>query len=395
MPTPTQPSEDLPLGDRPADDKADGDWGHALECKPIPNLSQLVAPRITISLQGLTLHLVDAATGYDRVFPIGPGQIETDETDPSFGESKSYYPVIATGGHDFALNPSTANACRTMWTDPDTGEQSPVFAGLPFIPFYGAYAIHGPIDGYRAANGGSLRRGFVSHGCVRLEAADITEIYARTKTLTHVPVHLQREPERLADGTRVDLATRWIGAECASDGDCNFAGGRCHANPYGGRGFCTAACTLTCTDRAGAPTTFCVADPADTTHGMCVNKTMTQNPDCRAFGQMMPRTSSRMGQASASAQVCLPGSRGSIGDPCLAAGDCRNGANCAAGYCTEACTTVCPDEPGFAMTACAQGSCERSCTLESNASECEGGSHCVRRDASNVKDRRTICRPIK
>ena len=32
------------------------------------------------------------------------------------------------------------------------------FAGLPFLSFYGNYAIHGPIDNYRAPNGGNLRR---------------------------------------------------------------------------------------------------------------------------------------------------------------------------------------------------------------------------------------------
>ena len=399
--------DDLPLGDKPADDKADGTWGDALNCKPIPELPQLVAPQITVSLQGLTLHLVDTATGYDKVFPIGPGQIESDETEPSFGESKSYYPIIGSGRQDFSLSPRTVNACRTMWTDPETKEQSPVFAGLPFMPFFGAYAIHGPIDGYRAKNGGSLRRGFVSHGCIRMEAADVSEVYARIKTLAKVPVHLQREPERLVSGARVDLASRWIGAECSTDGDCNYAGGACHANAYGGRGFCTASCTRGCADRAGAGETFCVADPSDSTKGMCVNKVVAQNPDCRQFGQMKAQTRMRINQANLSAAVCLPGSRGSIGDPCYADGECRNGASCAgaspnlAGACSESCVTACPDEPGFPMTACANdpvpGSglargCARACTVESNATECEGGTTCVRRDATSSKDRRMICK---
>ena len=404
------PAADLPLGDRSADDKADeGDWGDALNCKPIPDLPALVDPRITISLSGLTLHLFDRATGFDKVFPIGPGQIEEDENQPSFGESKSYYPVIATGGHDFALSPNTANPCRTWWTDPETGEESPVFAGLPFMPFYGPYAIHGPIDRFRAPNGGSLRRGYVSHGCVRLQAADILEIYGRTKTLASVPVHLQREPERLPNGARVDLAARWIGSECGGDADCNFEGGVCHPNAYGGRGFCTARCDRFCPDRADAPMTFCVADRGATNQGMCVSQVVAQNPDCRAFGQMIATFASRMGDPGVSAEVCLPGSRGSIGDPCLADGDCRSGASCARltprpyGYCSESCAGICPDEPGAAMTACAVSKasdpsspmdCLRSCTPESNASECEGGTVCVLRDPTNPKDRRSVCRPL-
>src|SRR6185436_8911351 len=69
---------DLRLGDVSADDmKADGQWGAALTCKTIPNLPALPNPKITISLDGLTLHLTDASVGYDKVFPIGVGQIDT------------------------------------------------------------------------------------------------------------------------------------------------------------------------------------------------------------------------------------------------------------------------------------------------------------------------------
>jgi hypothetical protein len=399
---------DLPLGDFVDDGKADGTWGDALNCKTIPDLPQLVSPQITISLEGLTLHLVDAASGYDKVFPIGPGQIERDETQAEFGDSKSYYPVIATGGHDFALRPKTATACKTWWTDPDTGDKAPVFAGLPFMPFYGAYAIHGPIDGYTSAVGGALRRGYVSHGCVRLQAADITEIYARVKTLDKVPVHLQREPERTPSGARVDLASNWIGAECATDADCTFTGGFCHANPYGGRGYCSAHCAHACADKATEPTTFCVADPSDSTQGMCVSQNVAQNPDCRQFGQMTGSTLARYGQASASAKVCTPGSRGWVGDPCLGARECLNGSTCVGvndhgwGYCSEPCTSVCPDEPGTSATACvndpipASGlatGCLRACTAASNGSECEGGTTCVPRTTGATRDTRMVCRP--
>src|SRR5436305_510635 len=74
--------DDLPLGDVDGDLKADGNgWGSALDCKPIPQLDPLVAPTITVSLDGLTLHLVDTATGYDRVFPIGPGRVDQTKAD--------------------------------------------------------------------------------------------------------------------------------------------------------------------------------------------------------------------------------------------------------------------------------------------------------------------------
>src|SRR5260221_6261817 len=84
---------DLPLGDQIDDLQADGTWGGALTCKPIPVYPALSNPRITISLQGLTLHLVDDSVGYDKVFPIGPGAIDSDPTSTTFGESLSYWPI--------------------------------------------------------------------------------------------------------------------------------------------------------------------------------------------------------------------------------------------------------------------------------------------------------------
>ena len=204
---------ELGLGDVIEPDlKADG-WGHALECKPVPDLPVLGAPEVYVSLHGLTLRLVDTASGFEKVFAIGPGALDTDPASTTFGESLSYFPVLDTGRQDFEITPATIQPCKTWWTDAKTGAKSPVFAGLPFLSFRGNYAIHGPVDNYTAANGGSLRRGFVSHGCLRMEAADVLELYARIKGVARIPVHVQREPERRVDGTRVDLTTPWIGAE--------------------------------------------------------------------------------------------------------------------------------------------------------------------------------------
>src|SRR5262249_36615774 len=158
-----------------------------------------------------------------------------------------------------------------------------------FMSWSGSYAIHGPIDNFTASNGGNLRRGFVSHGCVRLEAADILEVYARVHSAPSVPVHVQREPERRADGSRGDPSPAWIGGECATDADCPFANGFCKENPYSDRGFCSARCTLYCSDRLPTnPSTFCVADPDAPGQGMCVPKVVSQNPDCRTFDHMTP-----------------------------------------------------------------------------------------------------------
>ena len=301
------PGADLPLGDQLPDDlKADGTWGAALTCKPVPDVPRLQAPRILVSLDGLTLHLVDAASGYDRVFPIGPGAINHNPGETSYGQSLSLYPVLATGQHEFAITPASIQPCKLWWTDPETGRRQPVFAGLPFLSWYGNYGIHGPIDNFRAPNGGTLRRGYVSHGCIRMEAADILEVYGRIKGVKRVPVHVQQEPERWSDGRRVDVASPWIGAECVSDGDCPLDGAFCHPNPASGRGFCTVPCTAYCADRAGYPTTFCVADPDDPSRGMCVEKATSQDEACRPFDQLTPQTQARFGQPSVSATVCAP-----------------------------------------------------------------------------------------
>ncbi len=387
--SPAPDSPDLPLGDV-IDDKSDGegDWGSALTCKDIPVLPALGNPHITVSLDGLTLHLT--GDGYDKVFPIGPGAIDPTTTDAEFGESLSYEPVIHYGKSDFSINWAASTPCKTWWTDPDTGAQSPVFAGLPFMSWSGNYAIHGPIDNYRAANGGNLRRGYVSHGCVRMEAADVLEVYARLHTVANVPVHVQRAAERLANGTTVDLAAKWIGAACTADADCNFTGGFCAKNHVSNAGFCSARCTQYCADKAGMPSTFCVADPDAPGQGMCVPHAMDTNYECRPYDAFNVSTQPRFNQPSSTASVCAPRSRGWVGDHCLASSDCTMGTSCkgataySTGICTESCTQFCADQPGWADTFCAAvpalgggGSCVRQCTPSSNASECPADMACA------------------
>lgn len=398
---------DLPLGELSATDgKDDGVWGAATTCKPIPTtFARLSQPEIFISLEGLTLRLVDRATGFEKVFPVGVGTLDNDERSTTYGESLSMYPVLAYGKQDFEVRPtgSGSTPCAMWWTDPQTRQRLPVFAGLPFMSFSGSYGIHGPIDNYRAENGGTLRRGFVSHGCVRMEGADVLEVYARIRGAARVPVRVQREPERRADGSRVDVGTPWIGSECDADADCTFAGGFCARNQFSeGRGFCSQRCTRTCPDRAGSPTTFCVADPNDATLGLCTVKVTSVNAECRPYDHLVARTTPRFGQPSVTANVCMPGSRGWVGARCFADGDCRNGATCSGatagspGLCSMSCDRYCADAPGFATTFCADepapagGSCMRRCTPASGASECAGGTTCTERVASNNPARRAF-----
>ena len=387
---------DLPLGDVSAEDmKADGNWGAALTCKTPPNLPPLVAPKITVSLDGLTLRLTDAATGFDKVYPVGVGKVETDPTSGQFRESLSYWPIDRYAKNDFQITPSSIQPCKTWWTDPENGERTPVFAGLPFMSWSGSYAIHGPIDNFRATNGGTLRRGYVSHGCIRMEAADVLEVYARIKGVAKVPVRVQREPEKTSEGVKIDVAQKWIGAQCAQNTDCNFTGGYCAVNKLTQKGFCSARCTSTCADKPGMPQTFCVADPAAAAlgqaKGMCVPKVQAENFECRPYDHFQPVRLARFNQPSVSANVCMPASPGWVGDHCLANTDCKTGTTCAGaspgrpGVCTMACNQFCADQPGYADTFCAKlptsfaptgGSCLRQCTPSSNAAECPSDMTC-------------------
>ena len=394
--------DDLPVGELTGDDgKADGNWGAALTCKTVPNLPPLARPEIIVSINGLTLRLIDRTTGFDKVFPIGPGAIDADPTSLTYGESLSYYPVLAQGKQDFVIKPSTIQPCKIWWTDPATGERLPVFAGMPFLSWSGNYGIHGPIDNYRAPNGGSLRRGYVSHGCIRMAGADVLELYARIKGVASIPVRVQREPERSAAGARVDVTPRWIGAECSADADCAYTSGFCKRNAWSGRGFCSARCTTSCGDRPGAPTTFCVQDPdAAAGQGMCVPKHLPVNAGCRPYDHFVPKTLPRPTQATTAA-VCVPGSPGWIGDRCLASSDCGNGTTCRGGLCTASCDRYCADQPGYPDTFCTAepllgtgGSCVRQCSPTSNASECPAGTACVARARNGLTSPvRHVCVP--
>ncbi len=401
------PEDDLSAGDMSAEDmKADGVWGYATECKAIPDLPRLTSPKIVISLNGLTLRLSDATTGFDKVFPIGPGAINEKDGETTSGESLSMYPVLAYAKQDFEIKPSTTTACKIWWTDKSTGEKLPVFAGLPFMSWSGPYAIHGPVDNYRAANGGNLRRGYVSHGCIRMASADVLEVYGRIRGVAKVPVRVQREPERAADGSRIDVPDTWFGAECVEDADCPYDGGLCKENAYSERGFCTQSCTQYCPDKAGYPTSYCVADPGDATQGICALKEQPYNLGCRPLDHFVPSTVNRFNSTTASAKVCVPGSPGWVGDHCFVDEDCGSGNHCAGvtdegpGICSQSCSSICPDLAGWPTTTCINESslggpsCMRQCTTASNASECPAGSTCEQRVRNGTTtSTRNVCVP--
>jgi hypothetical protein len=395
------PAEGEELGIGEIDDlKADGAWGAALTCKAVPDLPALASPEIVVSLDGLTLHLVDKAAGFDKVFPIGPGAIKNDASLTPVSTAKAggtfFLRLDKPTGAD-STDPRKqpwyyANSCKFWWHDPDTGKDVPVFAGLPFLRLEGApslgYAIHGPIDSYTLPSGGKLKRGYVSHGCIRMEAADVLEVFARCKG-RKVPVRVQRAVERRADGTAVDLDQRWLLSECASGAECNYQGGACRYNEYAGRGFCTASCTKYCSyDKWGYPESFCVADPGDDQKGICILKGSSVNNWCRRYpGQALAPGEPRFNDPKTKADACLPGSSGWIGSPCFTDLDCTlSGGPCELdgaaenrpGFCTRTCTSTCPDKPGYAGTFCIDGGGKGECAAKCfSQDDCGSGYSCT------------------
>jgi hypothetical protein len=347
-----QPGPELGLGE--VDDlgvKEDG-WGAALDCKPIPSLPPLRDPEIVVSIDGLTLHLRDRAGGYDRVFPVGVGTIDSKGASLTVTSTGLPTGTFFTGTDTREVRDAGWGwfyPCRIWWTDSETGVKKPVFAGLPFIRLQGpptsAYALHGPVDAFSRPDGGLLRRGYVSHGCVRMASADIVEVYARIRGKAKTPVRIQKEVERDLFSRALDVPDRWIGQECETDADCNYEGGTCRRNPYG-HGYCSRSCTRGCPDRQGYNVSRCVSDEAG--GGMCVISADKVNNSCKGLHGRVARSMRLLG-STASATVCVPGTPGGVGDPCLTGSECGSGGICepsgvagGPGFCSLRCTATCP-----------------------------------------------------
>jgi len=168
-------------------------------------LPELERPEVIVSLEGLTVHLFDRATGFSRVYPVGVGKRGSS--------GKSYTPT---------------GFFHTM--DPDNGwyyvprRYDPLyFGGFPFLRLnienskgYHTYGLHGPIT-YSCPSGGSgcdlldrdwfLVRDFVSHGCMRMESEGIVELFWSLRDFGYVPVSIQEQIEHDALGEIVDVDT--------------------------------------------------------------------------------------------------------------------------------------------------------------------------------------------
>ncbi len=409
--------EDLAVGSV-ENAKEDGVWGEATNCKDLPDLEPLSDPVIVISLDGLTLHLFDRDGDYDKVFPVGVGAIEDGQSlTPASTQfaGGTYYTRTDEAPVTDGSTPEEArwgwnHQCR-IWSAADGDEpRIPYFAGLPFIRFAGnplgaAYGIHGPIDQYPNDEGGSLRRGYVSHGCIRMEAQGIKEVWARIQGV-QAEVLVQQPVERRADGSSVDV-DRWLLSECVTDDECGYDGGVCRMNVYTGRGFCSKACDRYCPDKAGHPVSYCAPDSEG--EGFCTLKADTTLTDeCNRYDGFVKATDVVRPNGTGRADVCVPGSGGWIGERCLEDAECDTGVcipldGGPEGFCSIACTRFCPDSdnPGDAGTLCVDspdslpsegGICTSRCY---NNDDCAVGTECTLTERINEPwVSRNVCLPL-
>jgi hypothetical protein len=154
------------------------------------DLPMLVAPEIIVSLDGLTVHLFDRATGFQAVYPAGVGMKN------SRGVS------ITPTGHF-----KTGASSNDSWWYAPRRTVPDYFGGFPFLRTTArnsaganTYALHGPITS-------ELIRGYVSHGCVRMRGDDIVRLFWMVKTHPSTPVTIQKEVELDRNGKKVDVGT--------------------------------------------------------------------------------------------------------------------------------------------------------------------------------------------
>ena len=90
------------------------------------------------------------------------------------------YPIAATVDGPFTQPKESTTDLKTAqsiearwWSDKWQDE----FGGFPFLLLeWSGVAFHGPISNYSALNVWFLRRGYVSHGCHRMDASDVLEL---------------------------------------------------------------------------------------------------------------------------------------------------------------------------------------------------------------------------
>jgi hypothetical protein len=169
----------------------------ACAASPRPRAPRLQSPEIVISLRGLTVHVFDRATGFSAVYRARAGKLDAT--------GKSATPL----GH-FATGPDTSD----RWWYMKSRTSPAIYQGDPFLRITAqnhrgeyVYGLHGPVvlpdDAPVPAD-----EDYPSKGCVRLEAADIRELFELVRHHPSTPVTIQEEPELDAAGNAIVATPR-------------------------------------------------------------------------------------------------------------------------------------------------------------------------------------------
>lgn len=160
--------------------------------------------KIVVSLAGLTCHVVCPDENIDWVFPVGVGV--------KGSSGRSITPTCASRGVDFfRLHSNPKNTWYYM-----AKRKSPAyFGGFPFLRMNienskkaHTYGLHGPIT--KNSKGWYLQRGYVSHGCIRMQGEDVKKIYNLAIRYPGARVLIQQAVETRSDGTAIDVDfKRW------------------------------------------------------------------------------------------------------------------------------------------------------------------------------------------
>ena len=133
---------------------------------------------------------------------------------------------------------------------------------------------------------------------------------ARPPAATALPTPAAVIP-RAPDSDVADQALNpgFIGASCASDQDCRFAGGTCLPADQGWpAGHCTQVCKKVCPDRQGDQyaTTFCVDDPLGNPRALCLSRCALHLSASGCRDGYVCSSTGRHGEPGTERLVCVP-----------------------------------------------------------------------------------------
>lgn len=370
-------------------------------------LPQLEDPEIVVSLEGFTVELIDEATGFHKVYPTGVGALARN--------GQSFTPVGEFNTLDDASNGWYWYARRY---EPE------YFDGLPFMRItaenhrgYHTYGFHGPITD-------TLQRGFVSHGCMRMQGPDIVELFYLMRPHAGSKVSIQLDKRRWDDGSVVDVTpadqdpvAAWRASLCASAEhgqgelvstgtytDRVLCGGQASyrvAAVAGERVVARVSASGPVTLRLeGADATETISDFTGDTHLAEASLLLPADGEITVSVIGEPAWYSLSLERLAAGTV--PPEDRWIGAGCeadLQCGDRVCDQSVPGGLCTEVCDRFCPDREGEASTFCVDlgfedgGRCVSACSADS---DCRAGWRCaVVGRHGEPQTRRAACVPAE